>query len=206
MPLAGPASRGGRLIANNILGSRRPFAAPLGTAIIRVFELTAACTGLHECALQRLGIPYETVHLHPNSHARYFPGSERMALKLLFDGSSGKILGAQAIGKRGVDKRIDVIATAISGGLTVRTWPISISATRHLSAPRRTRSTWPAWPPPTYARGWWTASPGTGFPRRRRFWMSGTNRSATAARFPAPFTFHCRNSGRESRRSRQIET
>ena len=119
VPLAGPASRGGRLIAENILGNRRAFPAPLGTAIVRVFELTAACTGLHERALRELGIACQAIHLHPNSHAKYFPGSERLAIKLLFDPSNGRILGAQAVGKRGVDKRIDVIATAIAGGLTV---------------------------------------------------------------------------------------
>ena len=119
VPLAGPASRAGRLIADNILGERRAFAGPLGTAIIRVFDLTAACTGLNERALKDLAIPFKTVHVHPNSHAKYFPGSERLVIKLLFDQSTGKVLGAQAVGKRGVDKRIDVIATAIAGGMTV---------------------------------------------------------------------------------------
>jgi NADPH-dependent 2,4-dienoyl-CoA reductase/sulfur reductase-like enzyme/rhodanese-related sulfurtransferase len=119
VPLAGPASRAGRLIADNILGRRRPFRGPLGTAIVRVFDLTAACTGLNERELRALGVPHQAVHLYPNSHARYFPGSERLAIKLLFDPSNGKVLGAQAVGKQGADKRIDVVATAIAGGLTV---------------------------------------------------------------------------------------
>ncbi len=119
VPLAGPASRAGRLIADNILGERRAFAGPLGTAIIRVFDLAAACTGLNERALQDLQIPYKAVHVHPNSHAKYFPGSERLVMKLLFAPSTGILLGAQAVGKRGVDKRIDVLATAIAGNMTV---------------------------------------------------------------------------------------
>lgn len=119
MPLAGPANRGGRLVADNILGRRRPFRGPLGTAIIRVFDLTAACTGLNEQAIQDLNLPYQAIHLHTHSHSKYFPHSQRVAVKLLFDTSNGKILGAQAVGKQGVDKRIDVIATAIAGGLTV---------------------------------------------------------------------------------------
>jgi NADPH-dependent 2,4-dienoyl-CoA reductase/sulfur reductase-like enzyme/rhodanese-related sulfurtransferase len=119
VPLAGPANRGGRLIADNILGVPRPFRGPLGTSVIRVFELTAACTGLSEKTLQDLDIPYRSVHLHPNAHAKYFPGSEPVAIKLLFDPWNGRILGAQATGKRGVEKRIDVIATAIAGNLSV---------------------------------------------------------------------------------------
>jgi len=119
IPLAGPANRGGRLIADNILGRRRPFRGPMGTTIIRVFGLTAACTGLYERALIELDIPYQAVHLHPSSHAKYFPGSHPVAIKLLFDPLHGTIFGAQAVGQVGVDKRIDVIATAMAGGLTV---------------------------------------------------------------------------------------
>jgi NADPH-dependent 2,4-dienoyl-CoA reductase/sulfur reductase-like enzyme/rhodanese-related sulfurtransferase len=117
--LAGPANRCGRLVADNILGNRRPVLGPLGTAIIRVFDLTAACTGINERTLRTINHPYQAVHLHPNSHAGYFPNAHTIALKLLFDPKNGKILGAQAVGKDGVDKRIDVIATAIAGGLTV---------------------------------------------------------------------------------------
>lgn len=119
IPLAGPANRAGRQVADNILGDRRPFRGPLGTAIIRVFTKVAACTGYNERALQTLGLPYRTAHLHPGSHAGYYPGARRISLKVLFDPTSGKILGAQAVGEDGVDKRIDVIATAIAGGLTV---------------------------------------------------------------------------------------
>lgn len=117
--LAGPANRCGRLVADNILRKRRPVRGPLGTAIIRAFDLTAACTGLNERTLKSINQSYQSVHLHPNSHAGYFPNAHPMALKLIFDPKDGKILGAQAVGQDGVDKRIDVIATAIAGGLTV---------------------------------------------------------------------------------------
>lgn len=117
--LAGPANRSGRIVADNILGQRRPIRGPIGSAIIRVFDITAACTGLNERTLQTLNCSYQAVHLHPNSHAGYFPNAFPVALKLLFDPRNGEIFGAQAVGRDGVDKRIDVIATAIAGGLTV---------------------------------------------------------------------------------------
>jgi len=117
--LAGPANRGGRLIADNILGKRREFRGPLGTAIIRVFGLTAACTGLNERTCRIQDLPYKAIHLHPNSHAGYYPNAHPIALKLMFNPTSGEILGAQAVGEDGVDKRIDVLATAIAGGITV---------------------------------------------------------------------------------------
>jgi len=117
--LAGPANRGGRLIADNILGKRREFRGPLGTAIIRVFGLTAACTGLNERTCRIQDLPYKAIHLHPNSHAGYYPNAHPIALKLMFNPTSGQILGAQAVGEDGVDKRIDVLATAIAGGITV---------------------------------------------------------------------------------------
>lgn len=120
VPLAGPANRAGRLVADNIMGSsKKPYRGPLGTAIIRAFSKTAACTGANEKTLQALGRPYQAVYLHPKSHAGYYPGAEQLSLKLLFEPTTGEILGAQAVGGEGVDKRIDVIATAIAGGLTV---------------------------------------------------------------------------------------
>lgn len=120
VPLAGPANRAGRLVADNIMGSsKKPYQGPLGTAIIRLFSKTAACTGANEKTLVALGRPYQAVYLHPKSHAGYYPGAEQLSLKLLFEPMNGKILGAQAVGGEGVDKRIDVIATAIAGGLTV---------------------------------------------------------------------------------------
>jgi rhodanese-related sulfurtransferase len=90
-----------------------------GTAVVGVFGMTAAMTGLSEKALQRTGRSYEKIYLHPTHHAGYYPGAERMSLKLLFDPGSGKLLGAQAVGTSGVDKRIDVLSIAIQAGMTV---------------------------------------------------------------------------------------
>jgi CoA-disulfide reductase len=119
IPLAGPANRQGRIAANNMLGKREKYLGTLGTSIAKVFDLTVAATGNNEKILKRLGVPYEVVHIHPSSHAGYYPGAAPIALKLIFDKESGKIFGAQAVGADGADKRMDVIATAIKGGLTV---------------------------------------------------------------------------------------
>ncbi|MCL6587469.1 MAG: CoA-disulfide reductase [Anoxybacillus sp.] len=123
VPLAWPANRQGRLVADHIHGIDVKYNGTLGTAIAKVFDLTVAVTGSNEKTLQQLGIPYEVVHIHPMSHASYYPNAQQMTLKLIFDKQTGKIYGAQAVGKDGVDKRIDVIATAIKGGLTVRELP-----------------------------------------------------------------------------------
>ncbi len=90
-----------------------------GTAILRLFNLTAGCTGANEKSLRRAAIPFQAIHLHPGSHAGYYPGAEPIALKVLFAPDTGKLLGAQAIGHEGVDKRIDVLATALKAGMTV---------------------------------------------------------------------------------------
>lgn len=119
IPLAGPANRQGRIAANNMMGKKEIYQGTLGTSIAKVFDLTVASTGNNEKTLKRLGIPYEVVHIHPSSHAGYYPGAEPISLKLIFDQQTGRIFGAQAVGADGVDKRIDVIATAIKGGLTV---------------------------------------------------------------------------------------
>lgn len=119
IPLAGPANRQGRIAADNILGRPSRYEQTWGTAILRVFELTAGCTGANERSLRRAEIPFQAVHLHPNSHAGYYPGAESIALKLLFAPDTGKLLGAQAVGPDGVDKRIDVLATALKAGMTV---------------------------------------------------------------------------------------
>lgn len=118
VPLAGPANKQGRIAADNIVGIGTSYQGTQGTAIIKVFGLTAACTGNNERTLKRLEIPYETITVHLGSHASYYPGSFMITLKLIF-APSGKILGAQGVGKDGVDKRIDVIATAIRLGGTV---------------------------------------------------------------------------------------
>jgi len=117
--MAGPANRQGRIAADNILGRPTRYEHTWGTAILRLFTLTAACTGANEKSLRRAAIPFQAIHLHPGSHAGYYPGAEPIALKVLFSPDTGKLLGAQAVGHEGVDKRIDVLATALKAGMTV---------------------------------------------------------------------------------------
>ena len=119
IPLGGPANRQGRTAADNIFGVPSKYPGTLGTAIVRVFDLTAAVTGANEGQLAAAGIAFESVSLHPNAHAGYFPGAKSLALKLLFAPDGGKLLGAQAVGPDGADKRIDVLATALRAGMTV---------------------------------------------------------------------------------------
>jgi NADPH-dependent 2,4-dienoyl-CoA reductase/sulfur reductase-like enzyme/rhodanese-related sulfurtransferase len=119
IPLAGPANRQGRIVANNIFGRPSRYDGTLGTAVIRVFGLTAGCTGANEKALKRAGIPCQVIHLHPASHAGYYPGGQPIAMKIMFHPENGRLLGAQAVGRDGVDKRIDVLATALKAGMTV---------------------------------------------------------------------------------------
>jgi NADPH-dependent 2,4-dienoyl-CoA reductase/sulfur reductase-like enzyme/rhodanese-related sulfurtransferase len=118
VPLAGPANRQGRRAADSICGRRTtPQAAVLGTAIVRVFGLTAATTGANQATLRRAGIEHEVVHIHPGDHAGYYPGSEQVHLVASF-APDGTLLGAQGVGRGGVDKRIDILATAIRAGMT----------------------------------------------------------------------------------------
>lgn len=119
IPLAWPANRQGRIAADHIHGIKSRYPGTLGTSIAKVFDMTVAATGNNEKTLKRHGIAYEVVHVHPGSHAGYYPGSFPIALKLIFEKESGKIFGAQAVSYDGADKRIDVIATAIKGGLTI---------------------------------------------------------------------------------------
>jgi len=119
VPLAGPANRQGRIAADNIFGRASRYRGTQGTAILGLFDLTAAMTGASEKVLKRSERPYRMVYVHPNDHAGYYPGAEQMTLKLLFDPESGKVLGAQGVGGAGVDKRIDVLAVAIQAGMTV---------------------------------------------------------------------------------------
>jgi NADPH-dependent 2,4-dienoyl-CoA reductase/sulfur reductase-like enzyme/rhodanese-related sulfurtransferase len=119
VPLAGPANRQGRIAADHIFGRAVRYRGTQGTAIVRVFERTAALTGASEKVLKRANRPYRKVYVHPTHHAGYYPGAEAMTLKLLFDPETGKVLGAQAVGGDGVDKRIDVLAVAIQAGMTV---------------------------------------------------------------------------------------
>ncbi|WP_174733487.1 CoA-disulfide reductase [Mesobacillus harenae] len=117
IPLAGPANKQGRIVANNIYGKNAAYKGSLGTSIAKVFDLTVATTGNNEKRLKQLNIEYQAIHVHPASHAGYYPGASPIALKVLFSKENGQILGAQAVGKDGVDKRIDVIATAIQANL-----------------------------------------------------------------------------------------
>ena len=119
IPLAGPANRQGRIAADNICGRYSHYDGTWGTAILRLFKLTAGCTGASEKSLRKAGIPFEVLHLHPGSHAGYYPGAEPIAMKILFAPGTGKLLGAQAVGQDGVNKRIDVLATALKGRMTV---------------------------------------------------------------------------------------
>ena len=117
--LANLANRHGRLVADVIAGEKVSARKAIGTGIIGAFGMALAVTGLTEGAAKALGIKHQVIHLHPGSHAGYYPGAERVSLKVLFDPVSGKLLGAQGVGFDGVDKRIDVIATAIFAGLTI---------------------------------------------------------------------------------------
>ena len=117
--LANLANRHGRLVADVIAGEKVAARPSIGTGIIGAYGMVAALTGLTEGLAQRMKIEHTVIHLHPGSHAGYYPGAERVSLKVLFDPSTGKLLGAQGIGRDGVDKRIDVIATAIYAGLTI---------------------------------------------------------------------------------------
>jgi len=118
VPLANIATRHGRVVADHIAGrSVRP-RTTIGTAIVKVFDLTIATTGWNEKRLSAQGRSYFAVHTHPSSHASYYPGAKAMCLKMLVDPSTGEILGAQGVGKEGLDKRIDVLATAMRAGLT----------------------------------------------------------------------------------------
>lgn len=117
--LASPANRQGRQVADVITGLPRKNRGSIGTAIVKVFDLAAASTGLSERAVQALGYKHAVVHTTGKDHASYYPGATEIVLKLIFSPTDGKIFGAQAVGKKGIDKRIDVLATAIKAGLTI---------------------------------------------------------------------------------------
>ncbi|MFP4147936.1 MAG: FAD-dependent oxidoreductase [Nitriliruptoraceae bacterium] len=119
IPLAGPANRQGRVVADNMCGRDTTFGTVQGTGIVKVFDLVAGGTGANQRQLEAAGIPFERVQLHPSGHAGYYPGTQAMHLKLLFSPEDGRILGAGIVGVDGVDTRLDVLATAIKAGLTV---------------------------------------------------------------------------------------
>lgn len=119
IPLAGPANRQGRIVADNLMGLSSKYASTQGTAIVKVFEMTGGVTGATEKTLIRTGRQFRKIYLHPSSHAGYYPGASQMHIKVIFEPEHGKILGAQVVGNDGVDKRIDVFATAIRAGMTM---------------------------------------------------------------------------------------
>jgi len=119
IPLAGPANKQGRIAADNLCGRNVKYKGTQGTAILKVFDLTAAMTGVSEKALKKTDIDYERLYIHPAHHVGYYPGARQMHIKLLFTKPEGKILGVQIVGSKGIDKRVDVFATAIRAGMTV---------------------------------------------------------------------------------------
>lgn len=119
IPLAGPANKQGRIVADNIAGIPSTYQGTQGTSVLKCFDLTVAATGINEAAAQHAGIDYIASITYSEDHASYYPGSTKIAVKLLFTPDEGKILGAQLVGKDGVDKRCDVVATAIRAGMTV---------------------------------------------------------------------------------------
>ncbi|MFW6214223.1 MAG: FAD-dependent oxidoreductase [Spirochaetota bacterium] len=119
IPLAGPANRQGRIAAENALGGSRSYNGAMGTSVVKLFGMTAGSVGLSRSAAAQAGIDAEAVVVHKASHTAYFPGSEKVSLMLTYERESGRVLGAQAVGRVGVDKRLDVLATAILGKLTI---------------------------------------------------------------------------------------
>ncbi len=118
IPLAGPANKQGRIAADNICGIDSVYIGTQGSSILKVFDLTVASTGINEKTARRLGLSYDKVFTYSGNHAGYYPGAVNMAIKTIFDPANGKILGAQIVGYDGVDKRADVLATAIRAGMT----------------------------------------------------------------------------------------
>lgn len=119
IPLAGPANRQGRVAAENMCGRDTVFDPVQGTSIVKVFDMVAGATGANQRQLDAAGVAYERVQIHPSGHAAYYPGTSKMHLKVLFEPGSGRLLGAGIVGFDGVDKRLDVLATALRAGLTV---------------------------------------------------------------------------------------
>lgn len=120
IPLAGPANRMGRMVADIICGKDKHYRGSLGSSIVRVFKVQAASTGKNEKQLRQMKVDYRSIHLYPANHATYYPGASQISLKVLYAPEDGKIYGAQAVGQdMGIDKTIDVIATAIAGNMSV---------------------------------------------------------------------------------------
>lgn len=120
IPLAGPANKQGRIAADNICGIPTTYKNTLGSAVLKIFDMTVATTGVNERTAKAAGLDYDKVYTYSNSHASYYPGSTGMSIKTLYEKGTGKILGAQIVGFDGVDKRCDVLATAIRAGMTAK--------------------------------------------------------------------------------------
>lgn len=118
IPLAGPANKQGRIAADNLAGIPGEYHGTQGSSVLKLFDMTVATTGLNERAAKAAGLDYDKVHIHGASHAGYYPGAQNLEMKVLFERKTGKILGAQLVGFDGVDKRCDVLATAIRAGMT----------------------------------------------------------------------------------------
>ncbi len=118
VPLAGPANKQGRIAADNICGIKSSYKNTLGSSVLKIFDMTVAMTGVNERAAQAAGLDYDKVYTYSQSHASYYPGGHGISIKTLYEKGTGKILGAQLVGYDGVDKRCDVIATAIRAGMT----------------------------------------------------------------------------------------
>ena len=118
LSLAGPANKQGRIAADNICGIVSSYQGSQGSSVIKVFDMTAAVTGVNEQTARRAGIDCDKVYLSPSNHAGYYPGGKVLTLKVVYERGSHRLLGAQIVGFEGVDKRIDVLATAIRAGLT----------------------------------------------------------------------------------------
>ncbi len=132
LPLAGPANKEGRIVADNIaFGNRSRYTGTYGSSIAKVFDLTVGATGANEKMLASAGIPHQSVIIHPNAHASYYPDSLQMSLKILFSPAEGRLLGAQAVGYDGVDKRLDVLAAVLQKGGSVS----DLTEIEHLYAP-----------------------------------------------------------------------
>jgi NADPH-dependent 2,4-dienoyl-CoA reductase/sulfur reductase-like enzyme/rhodanese-related sulfurtransferase len=119
IPLAGPANRQGRIAASNALGVPMAYAGAVGTSVVKIFDATAGMTGLSEKAARDAGFAVGVAMLHKNHHAGYYPGAQELSLKIVYDRETSRLLGAQAFGHAGVDKRIDVLATALQGRFTL---------------------------------------------------------------------------------------
>ncbi len=119
MPLAGPANRQGRIVGENALGGKKVYKGAMGTSVVKLFGAVAGSTGMSLKSAKDAGIDADAVVVHKTSHTAYYPGAEKVSLMLIFEKESGRILGGQAAGRVGVDKRLDVLATAIKGGLTL---------------------------------------------------------------------------------------